>query len=233
MCTVPEQALLTFEILSLFPEYFFGPFDASIIGRARKKGIIQTVQHNIWSFIESPKERVDARPFGGGPGMVLTPGPCIRAIRAVKKEMSRVVYLSPQGPVLTMEKCQDLAALEHIVLLCGHYEGIDQRIIEKEVDEEISIGDYVLTNGCAAAVVLVDAVSRFLPGVMGCSESPYQDSFSNGIFEGPLYTRPVEFEGSCVPAVLRGGNHKAIAQWQREKAMEKTTRVRPDLIIGE
>lgn len=230
---VAPVALLTFEILSLFPEYFLGPFNTSIIGRARRNGVIHTVQHNIWSFVESPKERVDDRPFGGGPGMVLTPGPCVKAIRSVRKEDSKVIYLSPQGESLTTKKCQDLAALKHIVLLCGHYEGIDQRIIEKEVDEEISIGDYILTNGCAAAVVLVDAVSRFLPGVMGCSDSPYQDSFSNGIFEGPLYTRPVEFEGSCVPEVLRGGNHKAIEQWQKERALEKTGKVRPDLISGE
>ena len=162
--------------------------------------------------------------------MVICPDPVVKAIRSVKKDHSHVIYLSPQGSPLKAAKCEELAGYEHLVLLCGHYEGIDERAIEKAVDEEISIGDYVLTNGCAAAVVLVDAVSRFIPGVIGDPRAAKEDSFQEGIFDAPHYTSPVVFEGVEVPEVLRSGNHEKIAKWRNEKAKEKTFRVRPELM---
>lgn len=220
------------DILSLFPSYFRGPFDVSMIMRAKEKGLL-TIRHvDIRDFSED-RRRVDDRPFGGGPGMVLCPEPVAKAIRSVKKKGSRVIYMSPQGSLLTAAKCQELAQWEHLVILCGHYEGVDERVIEKEVDEEISIGDYVLTNGCAAAIVLVDAVARFIPGVIGHPSAVFEDSFQEGIFDAPHYTGDVVFEGMEVPQVLRDGNHAEIRKWRREKAMKKTCRVRPDLVKGE
>ncbi len=219
------------DILSLFPEYFCGPFDVSIIKRAREKGLIKINLTDIRAFGEGTYQRVDDRPFGGGPGMVLMPGPLTKAIRSVKKEGSHTIYLSPQGKPLTSERLQELASQRHLVLVCGHYEGIDQRVIDSEVCEEISIGDYVLTNGCLAAIVLVDALIRWIPGVLGHAQAPYEDSFASGIFDAPHYTKPVVFEGKEVPAVLRGGNHALIAAWRRKEAIIKTSRVRPDILM--
>ena len=220
---------MIFDILSLFPEYFRGPFDVSMLKRARENGLLEIRHTDIRDFAENKHGRVDERPFGGGPGMVLCPGPVARAIRSVKKEGSHVVYLSPQGPLLTAAKCQELALMEHVVLLCGHYEGVDERILQKEIHEEISIGDYVLTNGCAAAIVLIDAVVRFIPGVIGHPDAVWEDSFQNGIFDAPHYTRPEVFEEMEVPAVLREGHHEKIRLWREAKALEKTRRVRPEL----
>lgn len=161
--------------------------------------------------------------------MLLCPGPVLAAIRSLKRPNSRTIYLSPQGKLFNAAKSQELAQYEHLILLCGHYEGIDERIL-KEVDEEISIGDYVLTNGCVAAIVLVDAVARFIPGVLGHPDAVWNDSFQNGLFDAPQYTRPEVFEGMEVPAVLREGNHAKIAEWKKREAWNKTRRVRPDLI---
>ena len=217
------------DILSLFPNYFKGPFDESIIALARKKNLFDIRFVDIRDFSEDKHKRVDDRPYGGGPGMVMTPGPVIRAIRSVKTEKSRVVYLSPQGSLLKAKKSRELSGLEHLILLCGHYEGIDERIIDLEVDEEISIGDYVLTNGCLPAIVLVDALVRFIPGVLGNDEAANEDSFENGIFDCPHYTRPEVFEGLEVPEILKSGNHKEISKWRKNKALEKTQCVRPEL----
>lgn len=219
------------DILSLFPSYFKGPFDVSMIMRARDNGLLTIRQTDIRDFADN-RRRVDDRPFGGGPGMVIRPEPVTKAIRSVKRPNSHVVYMTPQGSLLTAEKCQELASKEHLVVLCGHYEGIDERAIELEVNEEISIGDYVLTNGCVAAIVLIDAVSRFIPGVVGHPDAVREDSFEEGIFDAPHYTRPEIFEGLEVPFVLRNGNHAEIRKWRREKAMQKTCRVRPDLVKG-
>jgi tRNA (guanine37-N1)-methyltransferase len=218
------------DILSLFPEYFRGPFDVSMLLRAREKGLLEIRHTDIRDFAENKHRRVDDRPFGGGPGMVLCPGPVAGAIRSVKKPGSHVVFLSPQGKTLTAAKCEELAAKDHLILLCGHYEGVDDRVLQKEVDEEISIGDYVLTNGCVAAIVLVDAVSRFIPGVIGHPDAVWEDSFQNGMLGAPDFTRPVLFEGMEVPEVLQGGNHAEIKQWRLKKALEKTARVRPELL---
>lgn len=219
------------DILSLFPSYFKGPFDVSMLMRARESGYLEIRHVDIRDFAEN-RRRVDDRPFGGGPGMVLCPEPVSKAIRSVKKRGSRVVYLSPQGALLTAKKCEELAKHEHLILLCGHYEGVDERVIRTDVDEEISIGDYVLTNGCAAAIVLVDAVSRFIPGVIGHPDAVREDSFQEGIFDAPHYTRPEVFEGLEVPLVLRNGNHAEIRKWRKSEAMKKTCRVRPDLVKG-
>lgn len=162
----------------------------------------------------------------------MCPQPTVSAIRSVKDEAAHVVYLSPQGATLNASKCRELAQKEHLILLCGHYEGIDERAL-KEVDEEISIGDYVLTNGCVAAIVLVDAVIRFIPGVIGHPDAVNQDSFEQGGFDGPHFTRPEVFEGQEVPPVLRQGHHAEIEKWRRAEAMKKTKRVRPELVKGD
>lgn len=222
--------MVKIDILSLFPAYFKGPFDESIIGQARKKGLLDIDLIDIRDFADNRHRRVDDRPYGGGPGMVLMAPPVCQAIRSVKQAGSHVVYLSPQGTPLTAKKSRELAAYEHLVLLCGHYEGIDERVLESDVDEEISIGDYVLTNGCLPAIVLVDALVRFVPGVLGHDAAADEDSFESGILDCPHYTRPEEFEGKRVPEVLLSGDHKKIAQWRRQQALKKTRRVRPDLL---
>jgi len=218
------------DILSLFPEYFEGPFKVSMIKRAIEKGLVDLQLTDIRNFGEGKHRKVDDRPYGGGAGMVLMPGPACAAIRSVKREDSHVVYLTPQGKLLDSKTCERLATKPHLILLCGHYEGVDQRVIEKEVDEEISIGDYVLTNGCLASIVLVDALIRFIPGVLGHEEGAVYESFQQGILEGPAYTRPEEFEGEWVPEVLRGGNHSEIEKWRKQQGLDKTKAVRPDLL---
>jgi tRNA (guanine37-N1)-methyltransferase len=221
------------EILSLFPGYFQGPFDESIIKRAREKGLLELHHVDIRDFADGPHRKVDDRPYGGGPGMVLMPGPVVQAVESVKRSTSRVIYLSPQGKQLTAAKCKELAQQEHLILLCGHYEGIDERALDAVVDEEISIGDYVLTNGCLPAIVLVDAVARFIPGVLGHEQAAAEDSFQAGIFDCPHYTRPetfrIEETVACVPEVLRTGHHQEIEKWRKREALKKTAKVRPEL----
>ncbi len=219
-----------YDILSLFPGYFQGPFDESIIGRARDKGIIDINLVDMREFADNKHRRVDDRPYGGGPGMVLMPHPVAKAIRSVKTAGAKVIYLSPQGRKLTAKKCREIAELEHVVLLCGHYEGIDERVLQSDVDEEICIGDYVLTNGCLPAIVLLDSVIRFIPGVLGHEDAASEDSFENGLLDCPHYTRPEIYEGQKVPDVLRSGDHKKIAEWRHQQSLEKTLQVRPDLL---
>lgn len=218
------------DILSLFPGYFSGPFDESIIKRARQRGLIDIRLIDIREFADPPGRRVDDRPYGGGPGMVMMPGPVTAAIRHVKTENARVIHLSPQGRVLTAAKCRELSIESHLVLLCGHYEGIDQRVLDAEVHEEISIGSYVLSNGCLPAIVVVDAVTRLLPEALGDEQSAAEDSFEQGILDHPHYTRPPLFEGMHVPDVLLRGDHQKIAHWRRQAALDKTRRSRPDLL---
>lgn len=213
------------EILSLFPGYFKGPFDESIVKRAQAKGLVQIQLVDVRDFASPPLRKTDDRPYGGGPGMVMMPDPLGAAIRSVHRPGARVVYLSPQGKCLDAAMSRRLAQEKHLILICGHYEGIDERIIEKYVDEEISIGNYVLTNGCLPAIVLVDALVRFIPGVLGHPFSAAEDSFEGGLLDCPHYTRPPVYEGMEVPAVLLSGNHKEIASWRQTKAREKTERV--------
>lgn len=223
------------DILSLFPAYFRGPFDESILKRARQKGLVDINLVDIRDFADNKHRRVDDRPYGGGPGMVMMATPVVSAIDSVRAVGAKVIYLSPQGSVLTAAKCRELARLPHLILLCGHYEGIDQRVLEHEEIEEISIGDYVLTSGCSAAIVVVEGVVRFIPGVLGDERAASEDSFEGGshqmgILDCPHYTRPLLFKGLTVPEVLRSGNHQQIAKWRRAQAEEKTRRMRPDLL---
>lgn len=217
------------DVLSLFPDYFRGPFDESIIKRAREAGILDIRLTDIRSYTDDPHRRVDDRPYGGGPGMVMMPGPLVNAIRAVKSEKAKLIYLSPQGIPLNAAKCRELAQESHLIFICGHYEGIDERVYELERGEEISIGDYVLTNGCIAAIVCIDALSRFIPGVIGHEEAANQDSFENGLLDCPHYTKPRVFEELAVPEVLMDGHHKKIKEFKRAQAEKKTQRNRPDL----
>lgn len=222
---------MRFDILSLFPQFFESPFQVSILKRAIQRAMIEVGLVNIRDFAFDKHQTVDDRPYGGGPGMVLKPEPLTRAIRSVKQSDSHVVLLSPQGTVLNAAKCRTLAQKSHLVLVCGHYEAVDERVIALEIDEEISIGDYVLTSGAPAALVLIDAVSRFIPGVIGHEEAVSQDSFELGsIFDGPHYTRPKTFEELDVPDVLVQGNHAEIAKWRKQQGLLKTKQVRPDLV---
>lgn len=216
------------DILSLFPKFFDSPFDVSIIKRAIDKNILDINLLDIRSFSKDKHQKVDDRPFGGGPGMVMLCQPLLDAIRSVKKDNSLIIYLSPQGKPLTSTVAKRLATKDHLVLVSGHYEGIDQRVIDS-VDEEISIGDYVLTNGCIASVVLVDAIARFIPNVLGHEDATKHETFENNIFEGPQYTRPKNFEDMIVPEVLLSGNHSEIKKYKEEKALIKMKKVRPDL----
>ncbi|MDP1880323.1 MAG: tRNA (guanosine(37)-N1)-methyltransferase TrmD [Parachlamydiaceae bacterium] len=221
-------------ILSLFPGYFKGPFDESMIKQARNKGLLEIELIDIRDFADLPHRRVDDRPYGGGPGMVMMPKPVMDAVQHVKSEGAHVVYLSPQGKPLNAKKSRCLAQKPHLILLCGHYEGIDQRALDDVVDEEISIGDYVLTNGCLAAIVLVDSVVRFIPGVLGDELSSVEDSFEEEggipLLDCPHYTRPEDFKGKKVPAVLLSGNHREIEKWRREQKLKITAEKRPDLL---
>ena len=218
------------DILSLFPEFFQGPFDVSILKRAKERGLLEIGLIDIRDFALDKHRKVDERPCGGGPGMVMMPGPTVAAIRHCKKPGAKVLYLSPQGRPLNAKKCRELSKEEHLILLCGHYEGVDERVLMTVVDEEVSIGDYVLTSGCPAAVVLVDAIARFIPGVIDNEEATLQESFEQGIFDIPHFAGPEEFEGLEVPSILKSGHHAKIEAWRKERAYEKTSQVRPDLI---
>jgi tRNA (guanine37-N1)-methyltransferase len=223
--------LVLIHILSLFLNYFQGPLNESMIKRAREKNLVDIQLIDIRDFADNDFGRVDDRPYGGGPGMVMMPQPVAASIRHVKKKESHVIYLSPQGKTLNAAKSRQLAEKKHLILLCGHYEGIDQRVLDQEVNEEISIGDYVLTNGCLAALVLIDTVIRFVPWVLGHTASAEEDSFEkNGLLDCPHYTRPEIFEGHKVPDVLLSGHHQNIMNWRKEQALLKTRAVRPDLL---
>ncbi|MBQ3047392.1 MAG: tRNA (guanosine(37)-N1)-methyltransferase TrmD [Clostridia bacterium] len=218
------------DILTLFPE-MFEALNHSILARAQKNNLIEIKCINIRDFSLDNNKRCDDYSYGGGAGMVMTPQPLYDAIMSVKKENSHVVYLSPKGATLSQKKVENLSKnYDHLILLCGHYEGIDERIIELCVDEEISIGDYVLTGGELPAMVLVDAVARYIPNVLGNSETTSEESFSSNLLEYPQYTRPSLFMGKSVPEVLLNGNHQEIAKWRREKSIEITQKRRPDLI---
>ena len=223
---------MRFDILTLFPRMFFSPFQESILGRAIEKGLVQIRIVNIRDFALDRHQVVDDTPYGGGQGMVMKVDPIARAIEWLRSEdaSARVVYLTPQGRPFDQEKAQELSSLAHLTLLCGRYEGVDERARELFVDEEISIGDYVLTGGELATMVVVDAISRLLPGVLGSDRSAVEDSFFNSLLEYPQYTRPFDFRGSLVPEVLLSGNHSAISRWRRKEALKRTWMRRPDLL---
>ncbi|NLY85241.1 MAG: tRNA (guanosine(37)-N1)-methyltransferase TrmD [Tissierellia bacterium] len=218
------------DILTLFPDFFKTFCNWSIIGRAYEEGIIQINCINIRDFSKDKHKRVDDYPFGGGAGMVMKPEPIYDAIQSVKASNTRVIYLSPQGKVFNQELAIELSKEEHIILLCGHYEGIDNRIVEHYVDEEISIGDYVLTGGEIPAMVIIDAVARLLPGVLSSDESFINESHYNGLLEYPQYTRPREFNGHWVPDILLSGHHEKIKTWRKIESLKATLVKRPDLL---
>lgn len=219
---------MKFDVLTLFPE-MFEPLKQSIIKRAEEKKLIDINLVNIRDFSEDKHNKVDDTPYGGGAGMLMKPDVVDRAYESVKLENSRVIYLSPQGKTLNQNIVKELSKEEHLILLCGHYEGIDQRVIDKIVDDEISIGDYVLTGGEIPAMVLIDSVSRYVEGVLS-SESIEEESFSNGLLEYPQYTRPEVFNNVKVPDVLISGHHENIRKWRREKSLENTFKKRPELL---
>ena len=219
---------MKFDILTLFPEMFEG-IKYSIIGKAIEKEIIDINIVNIRDFSKDKHKKVDDTPYGGGAGMVLKPDVVYDAYSSIKSDNSKVIYLSPKGKTLNQEKVKELSNENHIILLCGHYEGIDQRVLDEIVDEEISIGDYVLTGGEIPAMVLIDSVSRYVDGVI-TKESVEEESFSNGLLEYPQYTRPEIFLDKKVPEVLLSGHHENIRKWREEKSLEITRRNRPDLL---
>ena len=223
---------LRFDIVSIFPGMFESPFGDSIIQRAREEGLLDIRLHDLRDYSLNKHRKVDDNPFGGGVGMVMNVEPIARAIAAVKKEVpeTRTILLSPGGRPLDQEKAWELSRLPSLTLICGRYEGIDERIRLHYVDEEISIGDYVLTGGELPAMVLVEAISRLLPGVLGDPESVVEESFHNDLLEYPQYTRPRDYEGFKVPEILVSGDPKKIRDWQKSEALKKTTQVRPDLL---
>ncbi len=223
---------MRFDILTLFPEMFSSPFQESILAKAIEKGLIEVRTINIRDFALDKHRIVDDAPYGGGQGMVMKVEPIARAIEQVKSEdpSVRTIYLTPEGKPLNQEMARQLSSRSHLILLCGRYEGVDERVRELFVDEEISIGDYVLTGGELAAMVLIDAVSRLLPGVLGSDRSAEEDSFFGSLLEYPQYTRPASFRGYEVPEVLLSGNHQVISLWRRKEALRRTWMRRPDLL---
>lgn len=218
------------DVLTLFPAMFAGPLDESIVKRARESGLLQLGIHNLRDYTHDRHRTVDDRPFGGGPGMLLKPEPIFEAVEALAGEQTHVVLLAPSGRRFDQTLARQLSAKEHLLLICGSYEGFDERVRLSLADDVVSIGDYVLTNGALPAMVMVDAVTRLLPGVLGDDSSSMDESFSNGLLEYPQYTRPAEFRGMRVPEVLLSGNHAQIEAWRREQAILRTQVNRPDLL---
>jgi tRNA (guanine37-N1)-methyltransferase len=214
----------------LFPDIFFGPLNESIIGRARKNGLVEINAVNLRDFAHDERGTVDDSPYGGGPGMLMKPEPIFEAVESLRRANSLVLMTSPRGKRFDQPTARKLSGVEHIIMICGHYEGVDERVRSELVDIEISIGDYVLTSGNLAAMVICDAVIRLLPGVLGCDESSFDESFSSNLLEYPQYTRPAEYRGMKVPEVLLSGNHAEIAAWRKGKAFELTSQLRPDLL---
>lgn len=218
------------DVLTLFPEMFAGPLDVSIVQRARAAGLVDLRIHNLRDYTHDRHRTVDDKPFGGGPGMVLKPEPIFEAVEQLAGDKTRVVLMTPDGRSFSQDIARQLSQREHLLFICGSYEGVDERVRESLVDDELSIGDYVLTNGGLPAMVVIDAVTRLLPGVLGDEESSRDESFSHGLLEYPQYTRPAEFRGMKVPEVLLSGHHAEIAQWRNEQARERTAERRPDLL---
>ena len=247
---------MKFEIVTIFPDFFRGPLDYGIVRRAREAALIEISIHDLRAFAADKHKTVDDRPFGGGEGMVLKPGPifaCVESLKVAPREArlswaarETVILLSPQGRMFTQTMALELAKMDRIVLLCGRYEGVDERVAENLADQEVSIGDYVLSGGELGAAVMVDTITRLLPGALGNEASAQQESFtagqkatvegpdstcvSGGLLDYPQYTRPADFRGLMVPQILIGGNHEQIRKWRKEKALEKTRRNRPDLL---
>lgn len=223
---------MKFDILTLFPSMFDGPLTESIIRRAVEKGLLEIRRHNIRDYATDRHRTTDDYPYGGGAGMVMKAEPLAACIEAVRSDRpaARVILTTPRGRVFDQQLAREFSREQELIIICGRYEGVDERVSELFVDNEVSVGDFVLTGGELAAMVIVDAVSRLLPGVLGSEESAKDDTFSNGLLEYPQYTRPPEFRGKAVPEVLLSGNHQLIARWRRLKSVEQTWRVRPELL---
>ena len=232
------SARLRIDVVTIFPEMFGPVLGASMLSRAQAKRLVEIRVHNLRDFTHDKRRTVDDRPFGGGPGMVMKPEPIAEALEAieaathpaVRGTSCEIILLSPAGEPFTQAAAHELSTRRHVVLICGHYEGVDERVRELFVDRELSIGDYVLTGGELPAMVVLDGVTRLVPGVLGHAEAAANDSFSDGLLEFPHYTRPVKFRGREVPEVLRTGNHRQIATWRRTQSVAKTSAQRPDLL---
>jgi tRNA (guanine37-N1)-methyltransferase len=218
------------DIVTIFPEMCLGPLGSSIMGRAQEKGILQLAVHDLRQWSTDKHRRVDDEPYGGGQGMVMRCEPLFAAVEALRTEESRVVLMTPQGRRLDQAVVQSFTGYAHLIVLCGHYEGIDHRVVEALVQDEISIGDFILTNGAIAANIFADAIVRLLPGALGDERSAVEDSFSEGLIEAPCYTRPVDFRGMKVPPILLSGHHARIAKWKTEEGLRRTRENRPDLL---
>ena len=219
------------DVLTLFPDMFSAVMSESMMWKARERGLLDFAVHDIREQAENKQRKVDDSPYGGGGGMILKPDVLVRAIEAVRSDADApVILLSPQGRVLTHQAAAELSRQPHLILVCGHYEGVDERARQLAISDEISIGDYVLTGGELAALVLIDAVVRLIPGVLGAEGAQHRDSHANGLLEGPHYTRPPEFRGLGVPTVLTSGHHAEVDRWRRQQALKRTWERRPDLL---
>jgi len=221
------------DVLTLFPGMFAGPLDESIVKRARERGLLDLRIHNLRDWTHDRHKTVDDRPFGGGPGMVLKPEPLFEAVEALAQPNTLVILMSPSGRKFTQSIAQEFAGMEHLLLISGSYEGFDERVRQGLTQDDLSIGDYVLTNGALPVMIVIDVVTRLLPGVLGDDESAKDESFSHGLLEYPHYTRPAEFRGMKVPEILLSGHHAEIAKWRHERALERTRERRPDLLERE
>jgi len=223
---------LAFDIITIFPTFFEESLAVGVLGKALERGLLEVRVHDLRTYSDDAYRSVDDYPFGGGVGMVMKPEPFFRAVDAVEEKFGRGwrVFLTPQGRPLVQSTCQALAAREHIVLLCGRYKGVDERVREALADEEISIGDFVTSGGEVAALAVVDATARLIPGVLGDEDSAASDSFATGLLDHPHYTRPREFRGMAVPEVLLSGNHGEVEKWRREQALKRTREVRPEML---
>lgn len=220
---------LRIDIITLFPEIFFGPLGTSIVGRARKENLVEINAINLRDFTHDRHKTVDDKPYGGGPGMLMKVEPLFEAVQSLKREGSKVILTSPRGERFSQKLARELATEQHLIMICGHYEGVDERVRLSLVDREISIGDYILTSGNLPAMVMTDAIVRLLPGALGDPESDRDESFETGLLEYAQYTRPPEFNGMAVPEVLLSGDHAKIARWRQEQALRSTLENRPDL----
>jgi tRNA (guanine37-N1)-methyltransferase len=218
------------DILTLFPEMFEGPFGSSIIRRAADHGVVTIRTHNLRDWTHDRHRTVDDMPFGGGPGMVLKPEPLFEAVDYLRTTSTEIVLFTPNGELLRQAIVEELAACDHVILICGHYEGVDERVAEHLATRLISVGDYVLSGGELPAMLLTDAMVRLLPGALGCADSTREEAFSDGLLEYPQYTRPAVYRGLEVPEVVRSGNHQELARWKRSQALQRTLKRRPDLL---
>jgi len=221
---------IEFDVLTLFPEMVEGFLSASMLGRAQRHGLIRAKAHQLRDWASDKQRKTDDMPFGGGAGMVMKPEPIYAAVDSLRGPQTRVVYMAPDGEPLSSHLARELVEQKHLIILSGHYEGVDQRVRDDLIEHEVSIGDYVLSNGTLAAAVLIDCVSRFVPGFLGDEKSLTDESFMTSLLGFPQYTRPAEFRGMGVPEVLLSGNHAAIAQWRRDQQITKTRQLRPDIL---